>query len=278
MNGTSNQTFLEFLSTLAKIENNEIGENNGNLFLIIIYSLIIIVSFVGNFWVCKVMFGKKGNKSMTTTDILIINLAIGDLLMTLLNIPFNIARFVLDNWPFGETLCVLVPFTQSMSVHCSSITMMFIAIERYKSICHNKHLNDTCFCELLPFGRILSIIWLSSALFSIPHALYHRVIAMEEKTEIISCLVVYPEPKQEFRQLLTLLAFLSQYVIPISLTCVCYLRIICFLWRKKFVGTLSEIQRISLTRRKRQRINMLFMVVLVFAICWLPLNVFHLLT
>ena len=107
INGTSMQTFLELLETLKKIDGNtEMSDNNRNMIIISSYSLIVIVSFVGNIFVCKVLFSQNKTSSLTTTNILILNLAISDLLMTLLNIPFNVARFVLDNWPFGETLCI----------------------------------------------------------------------------------------------------------------------------------------------------------------------------
>lgn len=152
-----------------------------NIALVLSYSLIVIVSLSGNLLVCKVIYELK--ESRTTTNILIGNLAISDLLMTCLNIPFNIARVVLDNWPFGETLCVLVPFVQSTSAHCSSITMMVIAVERYRSLIHNTHVNGNCGNRCghrrrngcFRFANILFCIWLAAALFSIPHGIFNQV-------------------------------------------------------------------------------------------------------
>ena len=272
--------FLELLKTLATMnETSVVAERATNLLLISSYALIFIVSLVGNVVVCRMMFGRRRMSPLTVTNLLILNLAVSDLLMTVINIPSNIARFVLDDWPFGNVMCVLVPFTQSLSVHCSSITMMFIAIERYKSIVRNKHLNDSCFCRMVPFGRILSIIWILSGLLSIPHCIYHKQVTtvLDQKLRLTRCLVEYPKPDQEFRQILTMVAFLTQYTVPILLTSICYLKISCYLCGRKPVGNMSEAQRIILTRQKRQRINMLITVVLVFAFSWLPLNVFHLL-
>ena len=276
----SSLEFLEFLKTLATInETSAASEEATNLLLISSYSLIVLVSVVGNLVVCYMMIGRRRSSPLTVTNLLILNLAFSDLLMTVINIPFNIARFVLDDWPFGNVMCVLVPFTQSVSVHCSSITMMFIAIERYKSIVRNQHLNDSCFCQMVPFGRILSIIWILSGLLSIPHCIYHKQVTtvLDQNLQLTRCLVDYPKPDQQFRQYLTMVAFLTQYTVPILLTTICYIRISFYLCGRKPVGNMSEVQRITLTRRKRQRINMLITVVLVFAICWLPLNVFHLL-
>ena len=270
LSNTSMTLLLEHIKQMNKTS--IVTRECRNAILIFIYSLIIIVSIVGNLLVCKVIFA---NRVMTTTDKLIINLALSDLLMTVLNIPFNIVRFVLENWPFGETVCVLVPFIQSVSVHTSSITMMFIAIERYKSIFN--FANRKC----VSFPKILFLIWLASCLLSVPHGLFMRVVdkSPDLKTEkLLRCQVIYPEPRQEFRQKLTLFAFISQYVTPMLLTCICYSRISLFLWGRKIVGTVPECRRLSIMKAKIKRIKMLITVVLVFAICWLPLNVFHILT
>ncbi|XP_054157482.1 G-protein coupled receptor 83-like [Oppia nitens] len=242
------------------------------------YSLIILVSLIGNLIVLRVIFGKQ--RSLTTTNILIANLAVADLLMTVMNIPFNIARILLDNWPFGQILCVLVPLIQSISVYCSSITMMFIAIERYKSLIYSTHITrGYCLGKCFPFGKILSIIWLSSILLSVHNGVFNRIfiVKITKNSSLVRCRIEYPEPRIVWRQTLTSLTFLTQYLIPITITCICYLKICWFIYRRKIVGQITESHRSTLVRRKWRRIKMLIMVVLVFAICWLPFNVFHLL-
>ena len=181
LNNTFNysQKLLEIEKLLEQMEK-ENDETNRNLCLILAYSLIVVISLAGNLLVCKVIYELK--ESRTTTNVLIGNLAISDLLMTVLNIPFNIMRTVLDNWPFGETLCILVPFVQSASAHCSSITMMVIAIERYRSLIHNTHVDGNCGrrChqrrgECTQFANILLFIWFLSAIFSLPHCVFNEV-------------------------------------------------------------------------------------------------------
>ncbi|XP_054157454.1 G-protein coupled receptor 83-like [Oppia nitens] len=220
------------------------------------------------------MYEKR--RPLSKTNALITNLAVADLMMTILNIPFNILRFVLDNWPFGETMCKLVPFIQSTSVHCSSISMMFIAIERYRNVVGTvqdfRQFNQR---KCWPHVRTLVLIWSLSVLLSIPHGLYNQLVS-DRFLALTRCKVTYPS--QQFRQWLTIFTLLSQYLTPIFITIICYMRIGLFLWRRRIVGTVSEGQRLSINRRKKRRIKMLFMVVLVFAICWLPLNVYHILS
>lgn len=89
-----------------------------NVVIIMCYSVIIVVSVCGNLLVIKVIaFGKK--KMLTTTNILIASLAVSDIVMTAFNIPFNVARLLMDNWPFGAFMCVAVPFVQVCDWHSS---------------------------------------------------------------------------------------------------------------------------------------------------------------
>ena len=82
-----------------------------NALIIIFYSIIIIVSLFGNLLVCKVILSRFALRRRTT-NILIMNLSVSDLLMTAFAIPVTVARLILDDWPLGSTLCFLAPFIQ----------------------------------------------------------------------------------------------------------------------------------------------------------------------
>ena len=85
-----------------------------NSIIIIFYSIIFIISLFGNCLVCYIIFSTR--QMRTVTNFYIANLTISDIMMTLINIPFNVMRFVLDDWPFGQLLCKCVPFIQTASV------------------------------------------------------------------------------------------------------------------------------------------------------------------
>lgn len=85
-----------------------------NVIIICFYCTIVLVSLFGNLLVCYVIFKKK--RMRTETNILMANLTVSDVMMTVINIPFNVVRILLDDWPFGSVLCVLVPLMQVTSV------------------------------------------------------------------------------------------------------------------------------------------------------------------
>ena len=82
-----------------------------NLIIIISYLLIVIVSLFGNLLVCYAIFSRK-QITFIKTNVFIINLTLSNLMMTIFNIPLSVARLVLDNWPFGQYMCKLIPFVQ----------------------------------------------------------------------------------------------------------------------------------------------------------------------
>lgn len=98
---TTNSTVLEMEEDLTA----------RNVIIISSYALIIVISLCGNLLVCKIAF-TNSIKRKNTTNMLIASLAVSDIVMTSFNIPFNMARLLLLEWPFGAFLCFFVPFIQ----------------------------------------------------------------------------------------------------------------------------------------------------------------------
>ena len=58
--------------------------------LVAAYSLIIVLSLVGNALVCHVVV--KNKRSQSATSLFILNLAVADIFITVLNTPFTLVR------------------------------------------------------------------------------------------------------------------------------------------------------------------------------------------
>lgn len=98
----------DYLSKYPELSREKILKN---VLIILFYSLIIIVSLFGNLLVCKVILSRRSLRRRTT-NILILNLSFSDLLMTVFAIPVTVTRLILDDWPFGTSLCVMAPLIQ----------------------------------------------------------------------------------------------------------------------------------------------------------------------
>ncbi|XP_068247224.1 uncharacterized protein [Palaemon carinicauda] len=238
--------------------------------IILVYSILIAISLFGNLLVCHVVL--RTRRLHTLTNTFLANLAVSDLLMTALNIPFNVARVLLDDWPFGSFMCSMVPFVQVTSVYVSAFTMVAIALDRYQVIIHPLKPRLGSFHGAI----IISVVWLLAALVSLPYAIYSEVVEVFTYRKLTRCQARYPPPALKFRQWLTLATFLTQYVIPLSITAVAYVGVTRRVWWRAVVGAATQEQLSLQLRAKKKTVKMLLIVVVLFALCWLPLNTYHL--
>ena len=237
-----------------------------NIFVIIFFSLIFIISLIGNSLVCLVIFSKRRMR-LKRTNLLIANLTISDLLMTITSIPWNVINNLTNNWPFGLFLCKLLPFLQATSIYVSSFTMTIIALNRYQSFIYKRSRNPSNRLPKIPF--IISTILILSILFSISYGINNDIV--QASSSRIKCHVKYYQIHNH------MFTFLTQFIIPLGVTALVYLLIGFHIWKHyQFNGIQSgsaeQINRF--TKSKRRTIKICVLVVIMFAVSWLPLSLF----
>lgn len=90
----------------------------------ILFAIIVIVGLVGNSLVVIVV---KFNPQMySTTNLLIINLAIADLLFIIFCVPFTAWDYAFVYWPFGSVWCKVV---QYLIVVCAYASIYTVSLE-----------------------------------------------------------------------------------------------------------------------------------------------------
>uniref|UniRef100_A0AAY4ALI2 G-protein coupled receptor 83 n=1 Tax=Denticeps clupeoides TaxID=299321 RepID=A0AAY4ALI2_9TELE len=238
------------------------------VFLIMSYSFIIIISLFGNTLVCHVVIKNKQTRSVTS--LFIVNLAISDILITLLNTPFTLVRFVISTWVFGRGMCHISRFVQYCSLHVSTLTLTAIALDRRQVILHplRPRISTTR-------GFIyIVVIWVMSGCFSLPHAIYQKLFTFVYSKDVVRCLCVpdFPQPSDIFWQYLDMATFVLLYVLPLILISGAYLGVARRLWRPNAIGDVTSEQYFLQRRKRKRTIKMLVSVVAVFAVCWFPLN------
>ncbi|XP_048093495.1 probable G-protein coupled receptor 83 [Alosa alosa] len=241
--------------------------------LIIAYSFIIVISLFGNSLVCHVVMKNKQTRSVTS--LFIANLAIADILITLLNTPFTLVRFVISTWVFGKGMCHISRFVQYCSLHVSTLTLTAIALDRRQVILHPLRPRISTLRGFI----YIAVIWLMGGSFSLPHAIYQKLFTFVYSKEIVRCLCVpdFPEPSDIFWQYLDLATFVLLYVLPLLIISGAYLGVARRLWRPNAIGDVTSEQYFLQRRKRKRTIKMLMAVVVVFAVCWFPLNCYVLL-
>ncbi|XP_010788516.1 neuropeptide Y receptor type 2-like, partial [Notothenia coriiceps] len=97
--------------------------------LILAYSTIIVLGVLGNSLVIYVIYRFKTLR--TVTNFFIANLAVADLLVNTLCLPFTLVYTLQGEWKFGGALCFLLPYAQCLAVHVSTVTLNVIALDRH---------------------------------------------------------------------------------------------------------------------------------------------------
>lgn len=237
--------------------------------LIVAYSLIILLGLVGNTLVIYMIILYKNMR--TVTNFFIANLALADLMVDTICLPFTLAYTLLDEWKFGAVLCHLVPYAQALSVHVSILTMTVIALERYRCIVF--HL-ERRLSRSASF-TIIGLTWAASAVLAGPLAIF-REYRREEipyiGLHIAVCSEKWPHGTNRDAVIYSLSMLLLQYVIPLGVISYAY---VCIWAKLRNHRSPSSRSGDSLHRRKKTT-KMLVVVVLVFALCWLPFHIFQL--
>ncbi|XP_041839730.1 neuropeptide Y receptor type 2 [Melanotaenia boesemani] len=232
--------------------------------LILAYSTIILFGVTGNSLVIYVVYKFKNLR--TVTNFFIVNLAVADLLVNTLCLPFTLVYTLYDGWMFGQILCFMLPFAQGMAVHVSTITLNIIALDRHRSIVHHmetKMSKDMC-------TAVIVISWAISALLASPLAIFREYgsfdLSSDESIQV--CTEKWPGSSMNGR-IYSWSMLLVQVGVPLAINSVAYIRI----WNK--LKSHMTLGRNDHQRRKKTTKMMLTMVV-VFAISWLPFHAFQL--
>ncbi|KAF6733428.1 putative G-protein coupled receptor 83 [Oryzias melastigma] len=236
--------------------------------LVAAYSLIIVISLFGNTLVCHVVVKNKSTQS--STSLFILNLAVADIFITVLNTPFTLVRFVHSTWVFGRAMCHISRFVQYCSLHVSTLTLTAIALDRRQMILHPLRPR----MSLVQGGVWVAVIWIMASCFSLPHAIYQKLLtfAYSKEMERSLCVPDFPEPSDVYWKYIDLLTFILLYMLPLLIITASYTTVARRLWRHNIIGDTTTAQHATQRKKRRRTLAMLLLVVVVFAICWFPLN------
>ncbi len=90
---------------------------------------------LGLFGNALVVLVVASNQQMrNTTNILIINLAMADLLFIIFCVPFTAADYVMRKWPFGEVWCKTVQYLIIVTAYVSVYTLVIMSVDRFLAV------------------------------------------------------------------------------------------------------------------------------------------------
>ncbi|XP_070210948.1 G-protein coupled receptor 54-like [Littorina saxatilis] len=241
---------------------------------------IIVLGALGNGLVIYTM-GRHGERS--ATNCYIINLAVSDFAVLTIVVPFTIAMFTSFDWLYGETMCKATVYLIYVTLQATCLTLTAMTIDRYFAIVHPiASLKD----RTLRAAVVICVAsWLAASFVCIPFIVYSRLEYQSEPSgDHVYCVNQWPSPT--WMSVVNIAFVMSTYVIPLSVIIVSYTLILKHLWKNK-IGIRREMPPAPggpevgvavgpVARRRRKVAKMVFAVVLVFAVTWLPIHVFNL--
>ena len=240
------------------------------------YTTIFLMALFGNSVGLYVVSAKAPSKRVTY--LLIKNLAVADLILTLTVMPISVWYMYFDHnrW-FGGTMgtitCKLLFYAIPVSIAASVITLTIISIDRFFAIFFPLKL--TLFHK---HKTITMIIWFVSLLTVTPYLLLFQVKKLPGDYYV--CLPVWPWSKDVMEIYLVMrsfhiFAFIVFYALPLLITAVVNCLIARKVWFHKHPGNATSFNKTSTGVARRKVIKMLTIIVVGFALCWLPTYINH---
>ena len=276
----ANKTFTDkpremnkmFIKSIEYLEN----MSTERVYVPIIFGLFVFIGVAGN---SLVIYSITSNKRMRTlTNILILNLAIGDLAFLVMCVPCATFRFIATYWPFGDIGCKFFHYFTNVSLYVSIYTLVLMAISRYCAIVHP--LSSIRIRTKRNFVLAVVILWMSCLIGHIPGMIQMKVYRYTTISDEASmCQNSYhltnPVEMRIYYVLFTVFGFIFPLVM-ISILYVLILRSICATKHPSVYTNTPNEARVKRRRGRRHAATMILVVIATFAVCWLPAQIFML--
>jgi 5-hydroxytryptamine receptor 7 len=210
LNSSVNWTFYDDNSTSIRshIKHNKYS-TPVTILLSIVFLVLISGTIIGNILVCVAVCLVR--KLRRPSNYLIVSLAVSDLCVAIIVMPFAMVYDLIGTWPFGPVLCDFFVSSDVLSCAASILNLCMISVDRYYAI--TKPLEYGVKRTPRRMFFCVFIVWMSAAFISLPPVL----ILGNEKTET-SCSVSQNKVYQIY-------ATLGSFYIPLTVMMVVYYKI-----------------------------------------------------
>ena len=226
------------------------------------YAIIVVVGLIGNSLILTVV--KKKRYMHTTTNFLLANLALADLLTLLWCIPGIALQYVTHpDGVLGDILCKFITMNHlaGISLLVAGLTLALVSVERYNALLHP--LNASLRLTKENVGYSIAIMWIFGFIFVLP------LFVVEHWGEARrSCLLDWERPSSTiYWSFLAMLVTITFFVV-----CFCYFNIIRGLYfTKKICAEQStHSSQADEIQAKRKIVNLSITVTIIFIACFFP--------
>nr|AAA31377.1 interleukin 8 receptor [Oryctolagus cuniculus] len=217
--------------------------------VVVIYALVFLLSLLGNSLVMLVILYSRSNRSVT--DVYLLNLAMAPAFC-----PDHayLGRLQGKRLDFRTPLCKVVSLVKEVNFYSGILLLACISVDRYLAIVQSTR-TLTQKRHLVKF--ICLGIWALSLILSLPFFLFRQVFSPNNSSPV--CYEDLGHNTAKWCMVLRILPHTFGFILPLLVMLFCY----GFTLRTLFQAHMGQ---------KHRAMRVIFAVVLIFLLCWLPYN------
>ncbi|XP_006899325.1 PREDICTED: cholecystokinin receptor type A [Elephantulus edwardii] len=177
---------------------------------ILLYSLIFLLSVLGNTLVITVLIRNK--RMRTVTNIFLLSLAVSDLMLCLFCMPFNLIPNLLKDFIFGSAVCKTTTYFMGTSVSVSTFNLVAISLERYGAIC--KPLQSRVWQTKSHALKVIAATWCLSFTIMTPYPIYSNLVPFTKNNNQTANMCRFLLPSDVMQQSWHTFLLLILFLIP----------------------------------------------------------------
>uniref|UniRef100_A0A3Q0SAF4 G-protein coupled receptors family 1 profile domain-containing protein n=1 Tax=Amphilophus citrinellus TaxID=61819 RepID=A0A3Q0SAF4_AMPCI len=255
METTSDYDYGDYTPTTpcSRVEDNTLGAQ-----LSILYYIMFAFSLFGNGLVLIII--RRFEQLTTVTNILLLNLVLSSLIF-MSSLPFIAVYMQLSTWIFGDAMCKIVGSVYFLGFYSSVLFLTLLTFDRHLAVVYSMgplQVRNQRYAVIS-----CTVVWLVSGLACITPMISHFTFfsRLENKTLCQE----YPQEIPNINvDLLRRAGFYLQlflfFIFPLVVIVYCYVRIAITVVSSKIVT-------------KFKTVRLIFIIVLLFFMCWTPFNI-----
>lgn len=193
-------------------------------------------------------------------NIFVVSLAVADLVVAVYPYPLVLMSIFNNGWNLGFVHCQISGFLMGLSVIGSIFNITGIALNRYCYICHSLKY-DKFYSDKNSLCYVI-LIWILTVVAIVPNFF---VGSLQYDPRVYSCTFA-----QSASSVYTIAVVFFHFILPILVVTYCYLRIWILVIQVR--RRVKPEFRTKLTPHTVRNFVTMFVVFVLFAICWAPLN------
>ncbi|XP_028289080.1 C-C chemokine receptor type 3-like [Parambassis ranga] len=232
------------------------NDNKLGAMLSFLYYFMFVFSLLGNGLVLVIIH--RFEKLTTVTNILLLNLVFSSLIF-MSSLPFMAVYMQLSDWIFGDVMCKLVGSVYYLGFYSSVLFLALLTFDRHLAVVYSLGAPQVRSRRYAVIS--CAVVWLVSGLACIKpmilhtayfHALDNKTLCDEHPGDNIDVKLL--RKSGFYLQLFLFLLF------PLAVIIYCYIRITITVLSSKIVS-------------KFKTVRLIFIIVMLFFICWTPFNI-----